>query len=127
MTPACPARRAPDLFQIADRGAEAGIPGHKALVAIEQPFLVKIDEYLEHGLREALVHREAFVGPIHRAAQPPQLLRDLAARFRLPFPHLVDELLARVIGARSDERRVGKECVSTCRSRWSPYHSKKII
>src|SRR3546814_2143587 len=28
------------------------------------------------------------------------------------------------IGAseRSEERRVGKECVSTCRSRWSPYH-----
>src|SRR3546814_20967899 len=23
---------------------------------------------------------------------------------------------------RSDERRVGQECVSTCRSRWSPYH-----
>src|SRR3546814_10964188 len=27
-------------------------------------------------------------------------------------------------GCRSEERRVGKECVSTCRSRWSPYHSK---
>src|SRR3546814_14533644 len=26
---------------------------------------------------------------------------------------------------RSEERRVGKECVSTCRARWSPYHSKK--
>src|SRR3546814_14592282 len=26
---------------------------------------------------------------------------------------------------RSEERRVGKECVRTCRSRWSPYHSKK--
>src|SRR3546814_14220156 len=26
---------------------------------------------------------------------------------------------------RSEERRVGKECVSTCRSRWSPYHKKK--
>src|SRR3546814_12095350 len=25
---------------------------------------------------------------------------------------------------RSEERRVGTECVSTCRSRWSPYHSK---
>src|SRR3546814_11342990 len=25
----------------------------------------------------------------------------------------------------SEERRVGKACVSTCRSRWSPYHSKK--
>src|SRR3546814_20126078 len=31
-----------------------------------------------------------------------------------------------VAGAlRSEERRVGKECVSTCRSRWSPSHSKK--
>src|SRR3546814_19943102 len=26
---------------------------------------------------------------------------------------------------RSEERRVGKECVSTCRSRWSTYHSNK--
>src|SRR3546814_4441178 len=26
------------------------------------------------------------------------------------------------LGNRSEERRVGKECVSTCRSRWSPYH-----
>src|SRR3546814_21011155 len=26
---------------------------------------------------------------------------------------------------RSEERRVGKECVSTCRSRWSQYHKKK--
>src|SRR3546814_21149146 len=26
---------------------------------------------------------------------------------------------------RSEERRVGKECVSTCRSRWSPYNSRK--
>src|SRR3546814_17785319 len=31
------------------------------------------------------------------------------------------------VEARSEERRVGKECVSTCRSRWSPYHSKKKI
>src|SRR3546814_14947263 len=30
-----------------------------------------------------------------------------------------------VTNARSEERRVGKECVSTCRSRWSPYHKKK--
>src|SRR3546814_13978399 len=26
------------------------------------------------------------------------------------------------LAKRSEERRVGKECVSTCRSRWSPYH-----
>src|SRR3546814_11117893 len=29
------------------------------------------------------------------------------------------------LGHRSEERRVGKECVSTCRSRWSPCHKKK--
>src|SRR3546814_7367789 len=31
-------------------------------------------------------------------------------------------MLAVVVDDRSEERRVGKECVSTCRSRWSPYH-----
>src|SRR3546814_13477145 len=44
----------------------------------------------------------------------------------------VDDLVGKYAGtgpstaalraARSEERRVGKECVSTCRSRWSPYH-----
>src|SRR3546814_13800410 len=29
-----------------------------------------------------------------------------------------------VTAGRSEERRVGKECVSTCRARWSPYHQK---
>src|SRR3546814_18747890 len=33
---------------------------------------------------------------------------------------LLAELKAKE-GGRSEERRVGKECVSTCRSRWSPY------
>src|SRR3546814_15299192 len=35
--------------------------------------------------------------------------------------HLTPERRSRHI-SRSEERRVGKECVSTCRSRWSPYH-----
>src|SRR3546814_18743987 len=30
-----------------------------------------------------------------------------------------------LLGDSSEERRVGKECVSPCRSRWSPYHQKK--
>src|SRR3546814_9523527 len=33
-----------------------------------------------------------------------------------------EEADAGALEARSEERRVGKECVSTCRSRWSPYH-----
>src|SRR3546814_13029504 len=30
-----------------------------------------------------------------------------------------------ILSSRSEERRVGKECVNTCRSRWSLYHYKK--
>src|SRR3546814_11360929 len=40
-------------------------------------------------------------------------------------PQLQDVALVRqgrLSVMRSEERRVGKECVSTCRSRWSPYH-----
>src|SRR3546814_12834455 len=41
----------------------------------------------------------------------------------LPFPIKFGyQVVGRVEAARSEERRVGKECVSTCRSRWSPYH-----
>src|SRR3546814_15080165 len=50
------------------------------------------------------------------------------AKFLKPSD-LIDNLLCaaragrtRIIENRSEERRVGKECVSTCRSRWSPYH-----
>src|SRR3546814_14517219 len=53
------------------------------------------------GVLVAVGHREQeAVGIAHRSAEP-----FLAERFE----------------ARSEERRVGKECVSTCRSRWSPY------
>src|SRR3546814_20063987 len=42
--------------------------------------------------------------------------RDSPRFFAFPF-------LAAGSLLRSDERRVGKECVRKCRSRWSPYHS----
>src|SRR3546814_5770423 len=42
--------------------------------------------------------------------------RDQGAEHQLPMPE---------VPRRSDERRVGKVCVSTCRSRCSTYHSKK--
>src|SRR3546814_5748898 len=37
-------------------------------------------------------------------------------------PNLGAPYMVRLEPFRSEERRVGKECVSTCRSRWSPYH-----
>src|SRR3546814_18515169 len=44
-----------------------------------------------------------------------------------PFCKIVGtaKATARSLPIRSEERRVGKECVSTCRSRWSPYHHTK--
>src|SRR3546814_11920763 len=45
----------------------------------------------------------------------------------LHYPFEVDRIHVVRSGRRSEERRVGKECVSTCRSRWSPYHQKKKI
>src|SRR3546814_10509154 len=51
-----------------------------------------------------------------------QFVRDWAAGTgwdkKPPAPAVPED----VVAARSAERRVGKECVSTCRSRWSPYH-----
>src|SRR3546814_17037969 len=38
---------------------------------------------------------------------------------------LIEQARSEGVRIRSEERRVGKECVSTCRSRWSPYHYKK--
>src|SRR3546814_5488877 len=42
-------------------------------------------------------------------------------KIRLPEGDPLRDLLF-IHDSRSEERRVGKECVSTCRSRWSPYH-----
>src|SRR3546814_15135013 len=97
--------------QVRNRGAELRVPVDEALVAIEQALVVKLDEHLDDGGGKALVHREALVRPVARRAQAAELPGDLAARLRLPF--------------RSQERRVGTDGVSTCRSRWSSYHYKK--
>src|SRR3546814_7133077 len=40
----------------------------------------------------------------------------------LPVEKFRQMIFGDIIQRRSEERRVGKECVSTCRSRWSPYH-----
>src|SRR3546814_11823528 len=61
---------------------------------------------LFRALRPALVHLVTI---------KPVLYGGIAARLAR-VPAMVSAL------SRSEERRVGKECVSTCRSRWSPYH-----
>src|SRR3546814_15919390 len=47
-----------------------------------------------------------------------------AAIESVALPPMIAAKLPASRANRSEERRVGKECVSTCRSRWSPYHLK---
>src|SRR3546814_5271401 len=58
---------------------------------------------------------------IKRDLAPVELEAHGPRRHRAEDPAALGQLAAQ----RSEERRVGKECVSTCRSRWSPYQSKK--
>src|SRR3546814_8656429 len=62
--------------------------------------------------------RCALVTGVQTCALPiytePLMLRSPSSR--------ADSRGCRPVEMRSEERRVGKECVSTCRSRWSPYH-----
>src|SRR3546814_14403376 len=47
---------------------------------------------------------------------------DIAQAAAETYIGLVEVGVGLIPGGRSEERRVGKECVSTRRSRWSPYH-----
>src|SRR3546814_11117434 len=62
-------------------------------------------------------------GPDIFLGNHPRLERRVFQLRELLLPRKVDDLAPRRLEAeRSEERRVGKGCVSTCRSRWSPYH-----
>src|SRR3546814_12922737 len=63
-------------------------------------WLLKAQGVTGHGIRTEII--ESALAIIEDAAFAPLFAPDVLAR--------------------SEERRVGKECVSTCRSRWSPYH-----
>src|SRR3546814_17782862 len=60
--------------------------------------------------------------------QPPRLHRHvLACGVHSKDTQLDGSVVRHQFYQRSEERRVGKECVSTCRYRWSPYHYTKNI
>src|SRR3546814_15903996 len=50
--------------------------------------------------------------------QPGRLIVDAHVRNAA----VIDRRIIKQLAGRSEERREGKECVSRCRSRWSPYH-----
>src|SRR3546814_13064947 len=81
------------------------------------------------------LHDNACPACFCRIARPCRLYDHSPFRFwRLPAPPRIPDSAHGLVRAtaiadsiRSEERRVGTECVSTCRSRWSPYHSNKNI
>src|SRR3546814_20791613 len=91
---------------------EADEAGGVALVVAARPFL-EGDEIL-------VIERQRTLPADHRGVALVKLHSDGAAHMLLA---LVDQRLQHLAlrRERSDERRVGKECVSTCRHRWSPY------
>ena len=81
-------------LEVGDRGQHLGVPVDQPVVLVDQPGLVEIDEHLQDGGRQALVHGEALAAPVARGAEPAQLVDDGAARMGLPLPDLGQELLA---------------------------------
>src|SRR3546814_13991650 len=69
-----------------------------------------------------LVHHAG--APSSKSQNIPIFLSALGRSIAKATAHLLDGArpVAYLNCRRSEERRVGKECVSTCRSRWSPYH-----
>ncbi len=55
---------------------------------------MQFDEHLDHGARQAFVHREAFARPVAGGAEPLQLIDDDAAALGLPLPDPLEEFLA---------------------------------
>src|SRR3546814_13814152 len=81
---------------------------------------------VEQAVKSAKAAAQGYQGHLRIAicdslAQP--RIATLLARSREEEPEL--EIRVFELPFRSEERRVGKECVNTCRSRWSPKHSKK--
>src|SRR3546814_10972734 len=89
---------------------------------MSRPKLLLLDEP-SLGLSPKLV-REIFeiIVRINTEQKTTILLVEQNANVALHAAHYGYVLEVGRIVMRSEERRVGKECVSTCRSRWAPYH-----
>src|SRR3546814_15842428 len=73
-------------------------------------------------LGDNIFYGHDFHKPLGSAMQRAEGASVFAYHVQDPERYGVAEFNATGKVLRSEERRVGKECVSTCRSRWSPYH-----
>ena len=79
---------------VRDGGGAVGTPVDDALATVDQAVVVPVAEHLAHGLGVVLVHREALVIEVDRAAHALDLLDDDAAVLVGPIPAGVDKLVA---------------------------------
>src|SRR3546814_13345765 len=89
-----------DLYERVDGSVVKG-PSLSDLVAVDD---AAVDTEMEASLEGAFTAMQAMVDRANTIEAYDQMIGEGNAE------------------GRSEERRVGKECVSTCRSRWSPYH-----
>src|SRR3546814_14738430 len=82
------------------------------------------------GMTAHLAHRDVTLVAVSRAPLPDieRFRQRMGWQFKWVSSHGSDfnydfgvSFTPEDLAKRSEERRVGKECVSTCRSRWSPY------
>src|SRR3546814_904787 len=119
---------APDLpgcFSAADNGIDEAIENAKEAIALW------IEEAIANG---EIIPKPSSITDLQMTGEydgwiwaiaevDPALIDDTTERVNITLPRRILALLdPRAKSARSDERRVGKECVGTFRSRWSPYH-----
>src|SRR3546814_11559516 len=95
-----------------------------ALLTVDEPAIGRIEAPVDHGEIQRIIEYD-------RAEMDAKVSTFYEGNLAVHFPDQRplkwrDEKTAesRLVHVRSEERRVGKEWVSTCRSRWSPYHQK---
>src|SRR3546814_17412177 len=110
--------------QTSNRGAEGGngvIP-QPAKIGRFQVFSAKSNR---SGPGAEGAARRLYNVKINNIAAGESIL-EAPRRFAVAILRAIKQVsLGRYRSERSEERRAGKECVSTCRARWQPYHLKK--
>src|SRR3546814_1358957 len=96
--------------------------GQAAIAAWQDRAALAKSGAMTRGLRLILLSLLMLCAGLSAPARAEVVVSFYSHDFGDRFPHGFIVMKGTLDATRSEERRVGKECVSTCRSRWSPYH-----